>query len=247
MDEGHAKQLVEGKVGDDAPAYDYDNITSRYWRVEDEAFTAESVCRADERVKVTATNTMPYMAICKLYMRSPSGRSYIGTGWLSAPNKLYTAGHCVYDVGEQGFMTSITVVPGLNGLTKPFGEYRAVSMTATRGWIDNGSHRYDMGLIKLDRPVTHGQCLRPELADPSHAEVCGYPGDRDTGIFQYKMTDIIGKSGGQFNYMIDTFGGQSGAPVLRNRYCAVGIHNYGGCPNSASDLYESFVEFADNW
>ncbi len=211
------------------------------------ALGMETVCGPDDRQKVTATTTMPFNAICKLYMKSPSGASYIGSGWLTHGDKLYTAGHCVYDRKAAGWMTSITVVPGMSGTSRPYGTFQAVALMATRGWIQSGSYRYDMGAIKLASAVGHGDVITPALGDPASGEVCGYPGDRDMGLFQYRMRDSLVKQAGMFRYTIDTYGGQSGAPLLSNGAQAVAIHNYGGCPNSASDLYQDFVEGVDAW
>lgn len=246
-----ARELLFANAQGNPADFNESRITPRSSLLPTEQFTAESICGPDNRVKVTATTAMPYKAICKLYMKGPSGGNYIGTGWLTHRNKLYTAGHCVYERDDQsqpiGWMTSITVVPALSGITEPYGRYQASALTATRGWVEEGDHRYDMGGIKLSSNVSHSDVFTPSLGDPSRGEVCGYPGDRDTGIFQYRMEDLLTKSGGQFRYTIDTFGGQSGSPLLQNRTIAVGIHNYGGCPNSASDLYQGFIDGINGW
>ena len=144
-------------------------------------------------------------------------------------------------------MKSIIVVPGLAGTIEPYGMYTAIQIMTNEAWINNRTARYDMGAIKLSKDVTHSDVLVPTLADANEATVCGYPGDRDRGIFQYRMRDAIRKKGGQFFYQIDSFGGQSGSPILQNNECAIGIHNYGGCDNKGSDLYEKFVDEVNNW
>ena len=61
-----------------------------------------------------------------------------------------------------------------------------------------------------------------------------------TSVTRYKL-----------NYMTDTFGGQSGCPTSTwsdsNILYGVGIHAYGGCPNSSvritSDVFNDLV----NW
>ena len=247
LTEKQSQELLFADVQGNSSEYNEAEITPKYYRLPTDEITLESVCEGDSRVKVTATTTMPYKAICKLYMKAPSGKNYIGSGWLTHQNKLYTAGHCVFDRESNGWMKSIIVVPALSGLTEPYGRYDAISLTATRGWVENGSPRYDMGAIKLASNVTHTDVFTPSLGDPNRGEVCGYPADRDTGIFQYRMEDLLMKAEGQFKYTLDTFGGQSGSPLLQNRTVAVGIHNYGGCPNSASDLYQSFIDTVNQW
>jgi len=243
MSNEDSKLVAQDSLGNPAD-YDFNNITPKYFTL---GLNQEAVCGVDDRVKVTDTSVMPYKAICKLYMRSTSGKNYVGTGWLTHSNKLYTAGHCVYDHDEGGWMASIIVVPGKSGNSEPFGRYTAASMLATNGWINNKSQRYDMGAIKLSSNVSHGSYLVPSLADANSATVCGYPADRDTGIFQYKMLGSVTKRDDRFFYQIDTFGGQSGCPVLENNNRAMGIHNYGGCDNSGSDLYQQFLDDVNKW
>lgn len=237
-------ELVTENSKGDPSLYDFDNITPKFFIL---AQDQESVCSGDDRRKVTSTTALPYKAICKLYMKAANGRNFIGSGWLTHSNKLYTAGHCVYDHDEGGWMESIIVVPGKAGSAEPFGRYTSESLIATTAWINDRSRRFDMGAIKLSSNVSHSDFLVPTLSDADAATVCGYPADRDTGIFQYKMRDSIDKTNGRFFYQIDTFGGQSGGPVLQNNRKAIGIHNYGGCDNSASDLYPEFVDAINEW
>ena len=61
------------------------------------------------------------------------------------------------------------------------------------------------------------------------------------------MESLVRKDGGQFRYQIDTFGGQSGAPVCIDGIRSIGIHNYGGCENTASDLYPEFIDGIEQW
>ena len=230
-------------VGDGSD-YNFEEITPQYYVLEQDQ---ESVCRHDARTKVTSTTSMPYKAICKLYMKGANGGNFIGTGWLVAGNKVYTAGHCVYSHRAGGWMDSIIVVPGKSGLSEPYGRYSAFELLTTNFWMNDQSRRYDIGAIKLAGNINHTDFLEPSLSDVDIVTVCGYPHDRDTGIFQYKMQDTVRRKNGRFSYYIDTFGGQSGSPLLRNSSVAIGIHNYGGCPNNGSDLVPRFIEYVNDW
>ena len=238
------EELIIHKSEGDPNSYDFDNITPKSFINEQ---SQESVCSGDERIKVIDTSILPFKAICKLYMKAANGKNFIGTGWLTHANKLYTAGHCVYDHDEGGWMDSIIVVPGKSGISEPFGRYNSSDLVAANGWIEDRSRRYDVGAIKLSSNVSHSDFLSPSPSDSDTATVCGYPGDRDTGIFQYRMRNSIRKNNGRFFYQIDTFGGQSGGPLLRNNGIAIGIHNYGGCDNSASDLFQGLIDFVESW
>ena len=127
-------------------------ITERYHINETDQ---ESVCGMDNRRKVTSTIGLPYAAICKLYMTAENGNVYIGTAWLTHGNKLYTAGHNLYDDKKKEWMKSITVVPAMSGLTEPYGRYEAAEVMVKKGWMERGSKRFDMGAIKLNTNVSH--------------------------------------------------------------------------------------------
>ena len=241
----HTEFLRHPCTGDGGD-YEFHNITPEYFTDEsDLAF--ETVCGSDDRTKVPQTKTLPYSAICKLYMKAADGHNLIGTGWLSHTNKVYTAGHCVYSAPHGGWMKSVTVVPGLAGPLRPYGQYFAEELLSNKAWVQHEAPRYDVGAIRLSEDVPNSGVLTPCLDDPAVGIVCGYPADRDQGIFQYRMHDALTKRDGRFLYQIDTFGGQSGSPLLKDRLHVVGIHNYGGCDNKASDLYRAFVEAVGTW
>ena len=203
----------------------------------------ESVCGPDGRRIVTVTTVLPYKAICRLYSVTKNKRyQYVGTGWLINKNKVITAGHCVYThKRDKGWMNAILVVPGQSGTIRPYGEYYAESILTTNGWKNKGSTRHDMGAIKLSGEVTHSDFINPQMEDSNSINVCGYPTDREMGNFQFQMQGMTRKQNGSFFYQIDTYGGTSGAPLLINNTTAIGIHNYGGCDNRGSDLYDSFI------
>ncbi|MCL6265959.1 trypsin-like serine peptidase [Flagellimonas myxillae] len=241
------KELIYHELNVKSESIDETEIMLEYWIESEEELADYSRCGIDQRQKVVGTNMLPYNAICKLYTKGKNGKTYVGSGWLVSGTKLYTAGHCVFSKKSGGWKEKIIVIPGKSGLLEPYGRFEAVSVCATKGWIDNGSARYDMGAIKLNAPVPLDEFLKPVIDDSDDGEVCGYPADRDRGMFQYKMRESLTKKGGRFYYEIDTYGGQSGCPLLKNRSEGIGIHNYGGCPNKSSDLYEEFIQEVANW
>ncbi len=247
LKENNESRLIFHKLQTEQESIDEQQITIKNWVEYENDLVRESLCGVDERQKVVAALQPPYIAICKLYMLAQNNRTYVGSGWLVSNDRLYTAGHCVFDKNTGGWMKSIVVIPAKAGLNEPFGRYKAIEVAATEKWVKDKSVRYDMGAIKLDRPVPFNEFIIPKLADSDKGVVCGYPADRDNGLFQYKMEDYLQKESGRFNYFADTFGGQSGGVILKNRREGIAIHNYGGCPNNASDLYHGFIEEVANW
>ena len=197
----------------------------------------DSVIGPDGRTQITNTSAYPNSAIAFLEVNFPGG-SGTCTGWFMSKNRLATAGHCVYESSLGGWATSITVYPGRNGGTAPFGSYSAASWYTVTKWINTGNPKYDYGLIKLSSDVgdTVGWFGYGWTSDNSfllnkQSNVRGYPGDKAYGT-QWTMKGRIQQvARTRLFYSIDTFGGQSGSPHYGKwgncNPCGFGIHTYG--------------------
>lgn len=202
------------------------------------SYGPESVIGTDERTQVANTSAYPNSAIAQLEVDFPSG-SGICTGWFIAKNRLATAGHCVYDATTGEWATAITVYPGRNGGSAPFGSYNAVSWYTVNGWISTGATKYDYGLVKLGSKVGntvgwfgYGWTSNDAFLYNRKSNVRGYPGDKAYGTMWTMKGRIqqVGKT--RLFYSIDTYGGQSGSPHYGNwengcNPCGFGIHTYG--------------------
>ena len=199
----------------------------------------ETVMGKDDRTRVLETTKSPWRMICALEIRGPFG-NFSGTGWLVGPKTLITAGHCVHEIHQMGgWAKTIRVVPGRNGADRPFGQIDAVKFTTTDVWIADQNPDYDIGCIHLPEPIGHnlGWFSIASLSDielqESLVNICGYPADRGGGLEQYFEANRILKVGPRrIFYDIDTFGGQSGAPVWvyqngSDMPIGVAIHAYG--------------------
>jgi glutamyl endopeptidase len=58
----------------------------------------EVIIGADNRVRVFATTSYPWRAVCSLKITAKDNSKWIGTGWLVGPRTVITAGHCVFMV-----------------------------------------------------------------------------------------------------------------------------------------------------
>ena len=228
----------------------------------------ETVIGPDDRTRILDTDQAPWRQICALEIESPFG-SFIGTGWFVGPKTLITAGHCVFDQTQMnGWATSITVSPGRSGDTKPFGSLRASRFSSVDRWVQNQDPDYDIGCIHLDQPASDSlgwfSVAVMSNADLEHSlvNISGYPGDRGNGREQYFHANRILRAGPRrIFYDVDTFGGQSGAPVWiyedgSNVPVVVGIHAYGtgGTPadygilaNSAPRIVPEVLEQIRQW
>jgi len=72
-------------------------------------------------------------------------------------------------------MKSVAVVPAKSGFTKPFGRYETSELMVTRGWMENGSKRYDMGSFKLSEQFSVQMIIEfPVIFSDSDLAKCSY-------------------------------------------------------------------------
>ncbi|MCJ1438955.1 hypothetical protein MMC27_008345 [Xylographa pallens] len=215
----------------------------------------------DERVKVETVHFAPggkYRSIVKLFIHyefQDPGKWAMGTGWLIKPDLLVTAGHCTYDwshsLGRATEIKAYTGYKGKDSIQDPSVQFRTGKrIVTTAGWLKTrGSKAYDVGFIQVNKPFT-GIVPITYVETPQQGDVTigvvGYPGDLkneitgEKGAFMYEMFlptkfNLATQADTMLEYQIDTYGGNSGSPVLRQPDLAsIGAHVYGGTYNSAS-------------
>jgi glutamyl endopeptidase len=74
----------------------------------------ETVCGADDRVRISPANAAPWRFICQLIITMPNGAGYRGTGWFIGPRAVMTAGHCVFSRADGGWARRIEVISGMD-------------------------------------------------------------------------------------------------------------------------------------
>ena len=194
----------------------------------------------DDRVRIVDTDLYPWRMVCALRMRGDSGTSAIGTGWLAGPKTLITAGHCGYSsVFFNGWASSIEISPGRNGKEFPFGTVTSSRFSTVDIWRNEEAPDFDIGCIHLDQPLGDKLgwfalgALTPDELEGYFVNVSGYPSDRGHGTEQYHHKNrILNVTERRVFYDVDTFGGQSGAPVWIHEHetappLVIGIHAYG--------------------
>jgi glutamyl endopeptidase len=227
--------------------------------IKPEGFPPETVCGQDDRVQVMNTTIVPWRWICELIITFPNGQTFRGTGWFIGPKAVMTAGHCVYSKADGGWARQIEVIPGMNGAARPYGSMIATTpnFRSVIGWTQNSDPNYDYGCIILPSPNlgnTVGWFGFAALTDASLQNLLlnnsGYPGDKPFGTQWFNAGKVTNVTARKIYYMIDTYGGQSGSPdwrLLSGQRHAVGIHAYGGCPNSATRIVTAVFNNMINW
>lgn len=198
----------------------------------------ESVIGPDERTQITNTTAYPNRAIAHLEVDFPSS-SGTCTGWFISRNRLVTAGHCVYDAVAKQWATAMTVYPGRNGATAPYGSFTAATLYTVTGWVNSGDPKYDYAVVKLSSKVPksigwfgYGWTSNDSFLLNKNSTVRGYPADKSYGTMWTMNGKIQQVQKTRLFYNIDTAGGQSGSPHYGKwndscNPCAFGIHTYG--------------------
>jgi glutamyl endopeptidase len=225
----------------------------------------ESIIGSDDRVKVNNTQVYPWRCVCSLLITAQSGAQYIGTGWLVAPRLVLTAGHCVYMSDEGGWASQIEVMPGRNGADKPYGSAVSNQLRSVTGWTQDGNSDCDYGAILLPADKRFGEQLGwfgYAVRDDDYLKqitlnLSGYPGDggrtNEDGTQWFMARGVKDVMDKQISYEIDTYGGQSGAPVWEmnangSRY-GVAIHTHGGTVTNGAtrivgEVFDNIVRWA---
>jgi glutamyl endopeptidase len=223
---------------------------------------ARTVHGPDNRVQITNTTAYPWRAHASLLITAADNSQWIGTGWFIGPHTLITAGHVVFIKGSgvpgrDGWVKNISVMPGRNGASLPFGSVTSSNFRSVTGWTNSasGDENYDYGAIILptnlgDTVGWFGFGLYSD-ADivASIGNISGYPGDKPAGTQWYDHHKIASVNSRKIYYDIDSFGGQSGSALCRElngNPFAIGVHAYGGAiTNSATrivqDVYNNMV------
>jgi glutamyl endopeptidase len=207
---------------------------------------SESVIGTDGRVRITGTTTYPYRAITHITFSS-GGSTYGCTGWFISANTIATAGHCVHtgSGGSAGWYSASTyrIYPGRNGSYIPYGYCTARQLWTNASWTNGGGHTVDYAAIKLNCTTGNtvgwfGRAVASTLTGRP-VRISGYPGDKPYGTQWMMGGSITSETSSKAYYTIDTYGGQSGAPVYQtfsNGPYGLAIHAYGGNPNSGTRI-----------
>ncbi|UHA72438.1 trypsin-like serine peptidase [Paenibacillus sp. 481] len=193
----------------------------------------ESVIGTDDRYLISDPASSPkYSNIGKLEFISGSGQRAFCTASLVSPTVALTSAHCAFDKHSGKYSTNMAIYFGKSGTS----HVKAASVTKI--YVPSSYKKYepdlsmDWAVLKLDQHVSkHHFVIRyiPKVGDI--VELAGYPGDKG-GEHMYGHTNTIVRqfgswNGGAAHHNIDTYGGQSGSPLLDYPYIR-GVHSRAG-------------------
>ena len=215
--------------------YDYNESIDDIGIVEykiHESSEINSIIGTDDRVKVSNTKIAPYKSIVYLNVII-NGNQAAGTGTLIDNTTVLTAAHVVYNVETNTWASSVTVYPGKNKETEPYGSTTASKIVIYPGYNSTGSYipKYDLAIIKLNKPLgvkTGYLSISSSISTGNNVSISGYPIDLSSGYnspSMYRGDGAVTSITSDFiKYNVDTSGGQSGSAVLNSSNNIVGVH-----------------------
>ncbi len=217
-------------------------------------------------VQVTDTSYPPDPATVYLNF-GPNSNPVQCTGWMIRANFVVTAGHCVYDVANRRWNAPVTIAPGKNGSSNPFGTCGWTVMYTVTEFTNNGDRNYDYGGIKLDCNVgsstgTFGLYWDTNDGDYNNKGtwMLSYPGDvKPDGQMWQSYGQISAVQTYRLFYSDDTSNGSSGAPAFDARgpsdpwcrgSCVMAIHTTGNDVfpyNSGTRITQDVFNNLESW
>ncbi|NWO04421.1 MAG: DUF4214 domain-containing protein [Alteromonadaceae bacterium] len=140
----------------------------------------------------------PYSSVTYIEARYADGSRVSGSGVLVGKNDVLTAAHLVYDPITDSLAEQITVYPGRDGSSVPFGSFEAAFVQSykvrsdSEGRLFQSDSEDDIALIALDQPV--GDYLQwfdvGALTSGGPGRLTGYPGAYSDATGPRLMEDL---------------------------------------------------------
>jgi V8-like Glu-specific endopeptidase len=202
-------------------------------------------------VQTPQSGAYPYSAVVSITVTWPDGTASGGSGVMVGANDVLTAAHMVYSAVNGGAATSVTVTPGANGNSTPFGTYAAAEWyyyewdTNRDGLATRQESQYDVAIIGLSQRLGDqtGWFGMDPNATTGWYNLTGYPAAYTNALGQPQMTNDWGQATEDPTWWVYDFvditstPGNSGGPLWYQ--AANGPYVVGICSTAswAADIY----------
>ncbi|MBW0256283.1 serine protease [Cellulomonas sp. PS-H5] len=235
---GNLTDLVGGQIFPDVP----DDVAAALAPLSGSRPGARAVIGTDDRTRITNVTASPYVQMPLFIFDRPGNGTSACTGWLYGNRTLATAAHCLTD-GQGTWYTNFRVYFGLDGNTA-YAQCGYNVLAAPTGWDGTTGSAYDWGVVVLN--CNAGNVLGSmgyqalDSAPSGSWSVTGYPADKSPANTMWThAAPVAVQNSDKWKYEIDTYHGQSGAPIWRLEAgtacgnCAIGIHTTGGTTSNS--------------
>lgn len=182
------------------------------------------------------TSSMPYRAMTYIEFGNLTS-TWSCSGGVIGRNLVVTNAHCV-----ENSVLSATVVPGMNNNQWAYGHYRVTNILFPEEFRQTGDSIYDYAILKVatdsggkhigDRAGILSWREAGNIPQNTVLRTYGYPGDKMNETKKISLWGMTGFSDAHLEnelvlYNMDTYFGQSGAPVLNAGSEMIAVHNAG--------------------
>lgn len=235
-----------------------------------DANDGRTVLGDDDRVRVPfeSVQIAPWYNVGFQSNTYPTNESFRCTAFAVTPNVALTNGHCVFNSGRGGYVTSARFTPGQFQATaggtvvRPFGgPYSATAWETNPTYLtdpsDASAHDYaamffENGFVGLGITTFAPLVFN---AVPSQVEIIGYPGSAQGESTQTMWTHsgaaTVGSDNRVLTYVADSSGGNSGGPMwewVNGSPRVVGIHAFGSTNfNGGPRLTSHNIDIVEDW
>ena len=219
---------------------------------EKEVLGDRSIIGTDGRTQVTSTTSSPYYRIAKLVMTYTDGTSAEGTGFMVSGNVLLTAGHCCMSTSNAS-LSSMTVYLGRNETYTPITASVSYYYVCANFTYFNDDDKDDYAIVVLSTSPgnTTGWFGLGYQNDSFFLNntftITGYPGDKTYGTMWKASGSVNSCATYVLNHSIDTYAGESGAPLYSSSNVVYGIQVSGVNPSSQYNHCRRMTQEVVDW
>lgn len=210
--------------------------------------SSRAVIGTDNRTEITNVNAYPYCTMALLRVTYSDGTVGLGSGTFVGSTTILTAGHVIYSQ-THGWASSVTVYPG--GTNSDFGTATTSNVASVNAWVSDANWDYDYGVVNISNSLGTGYMGTRALVSSALQNAAiwdyGYSGDKSYGTLWYDEGDTGSVYTRRFLHNADTYGGNSGGPVVdtSDYEYIIGVHSdqYNSSYNIATRVTSEVVEF----
>ena len=150
---------------------------------------SEEKSKSTPPTRITNTEAFPYSSVVHIYMDFGSGIAGCSGAFAKNDHTIFTAGHCLYNHDLGGYPDEVYIIPGEDGVQKPFGYKKAYNWAVSTSWKNWEDYTSDWGVLLVEPfaeetgnldtawSLTNSWYWSLELDTAGYPADLGYPGD----------------------------------------------------------------------